>query len=283
MLPKITIVTPSFNQGNYLEKTILSVIGQGYPNLEYIIMDGGSTDESLNIIRKYEGHFAHWESGPDKGQADAINKGFQIATGDILAWLNSDDMYLPGTLNYISKRLENTQEIRIVFGNCLRFNQETRYASGSNVEEAHRTLDISLIDYIIQPSCFWTKTVWDKVGSLNSNLVYCLDWDWFIRAKRLEVEFEAVGEYLSLYRLHAQHKTALGGEKRINEIAWVYQTYHSIAIAQNYLAFSKDPAVQISWKVMHKIRFPWINKVMRSFFFRNLTEQQCYCITLMAT
>lgn len=282
MLPKITVVTPSFNQGEYLEQTILSVIGQGYPNLEYIIIDGGSTDNSLDIIHKYEGHFAYWDSKPDKGQADAINRGFTNSTGEILAWLNSDDMYVPGTLNYISKCFGNTLGHKIVFGNCLRFNQGTKFAFGSNVEESHQKLDISLCDYIIQPSCFWTKTVWEKIGSLNIDLVYTLDWDWFIRAKQAGVEFDAVGEFLSLYRLHAKHKSAIGGNARINEIARIYQAYHSRKIAQSYLAFSQNPKVRFIWKLMLKVGFPWRSKVMRLFFFPGITDEQCEGISLMA-
>ena len=271
MPPKITIVTPSFNQGKYLEETILSVVGQGYPNLEYILMDGGSTDNSLDIIRKYAGYFAHWESNPDKGQADAINRGFQIATGDILAWLNSDDLYLPGALNYIANRFGNTLEPKILFGNCLRFNEESKNAFASNVESLHQTLDFSLCDYIIQPSCFWTKAVWEKVGSLNIDLVYCLDWDWFLRAKKLGINFEAVDKFLSLYRLHAHHKTALGEEPRIDEISRIYQSYHSDAIAHTYLAFEHDSKVKFVWRLMMKIAFPWKNRVMHSLFFHNLT------------
>ena len=106
---KITIVTPSYNQGRFLEQTILSVVGQQYPNLEYIIMDGGSTDNSVEIIKKYESHLAHWESEKDSGQAHALNKGFALATGTIFGWLNSDDYYLPGTLSFVAEQLDARQ------------------------------------------------------------------------------------------------------------------------------------------------------------------------------
>jgi glycosyltransferase involved in cell wall biosynthesis len=102
-LPKISIVTPSFNQGRFIEKTILSVIEQDYPNLEYIIIDGGSTDESVEIIKKYEKHLAYWVSEPDRGQSHAINKGFERATGEIFGWLNSDDWYHPGALKALAE------------------------------------------------------------------------------------------------------------------------------------------------------------------------------------
>src|SRR4051812_48252088 len=120
-LPKISIVTPTLNQGNFIEETILSVIGQNYPNLEYIILDGGSTDNTIEIIKKYEKHLAYWSSEPDKGQSDAINKGFKIATGDILGWINSDDYYMPGIFNHIGNKM-NIQESELHFGNCFLFN-----------------------------------------------------------------------------------------------------------------------------------------------------------------
>jgi glycosyltransferase involved in cell wall biosynthesis len=281
MLPKVTVVTPSFNQGDYLEETILSVVEQDYPNLEYILMDGGSTDNSLDIIHKYEKYFAHWESAPDKGQADVINKGFRISTGNILAWLNSDDMYLPGTLEYISKHFENSQDLKIVFGNCRLFKNERKYTGETDVVRSNRTLDISLVDYIYQPSCFWTKTVWEKVGPLNIDLVYCLDWDWFIRSRKLGIGFESVNDFLSLYRIHAQHKSAKGGKERIKEIAGIYQTYHTNAIAQDYLKLRLNPIVQLCEKLMRRMRFPWRRGVMRFLFLKNLSNMQYDSLILM--
>jgi glycosyltransferase involved in cell wall biosynthesis len=281
MLPKITIITPSFNQGNYLEETILSVIGQGYQNLEYIIMDGGSTDNSLDIIHKYEKHFTHWECGTDKGQADAINRGFKISTGDIFSWLNSDDMLLPGSLNYVSSYLGNNHNPKIVFGNCQLSNIRTKFASTTDVVLSHKVLDITFVDYIQQPSCFWTKAVWDIVGPLNINLDYCLDWDWFIRAKILGVDFEVVSALLSLCRLHSSRKTAIGGIDRFIEIAGIYKAYHSEEIAHDYLKLRLDPTVKLVEKLMRRTRFPWRKRILRSLFLNNLTDKVYDQIILM--
>lgn len=115
-LPKISIVTPSFNQGKYLEKTILSVLEQDYPNLEYIIIDGGSTDNSVEIIKKYEKHLAYWVSEPDRGQSHAINKGFGHATGEILGWLNSDDYYAPGAPQAIAEAFLANPDVGAIVG-----------------------------------------------------------------------------------------------------------------------------------------------------------------------
>jgi glycosyltransferase involved in cell wall biosynthesis len=221
---KITIVTPSYNQGQFLEETIQSVLGQCYPNLEYIVMDGGSTDNSVEIIKKYEKHLAHWVSEKDGGQSAAINAGFGRATGDILGWLNSDDMYLPGALSRIASHLDPSKP-EIVFGNCLHISENNKATYGSDVEASSANVPLTVQDYIIQPSAFWTKAAWKAVGILDADLTYGFDWDWFLRAEKQNVVFSPIAKYLSVYRLHEAHKTGTGGDKRQEELAAIYEKY----------------------------------------------------------
>lgn len=232
--PIITIVTPSYNQGHFLEETIQSVLGQGYPNLEYIIMDGGSTDNSVEIIKKYEKHLAYWTSEKDGGQSAAINAGFARATGDIMAWLNSDDMYLPGTLNFIAS-LFDTQRPEVVFGNCVHLREGSADCFGSDVVEAQRDLDTQVCNYIIQPSAFWTRRAWEETGPLAEELFYSMDWEWFLRARQAGATFRPTGRYLSVYRLHEAHKTGTGGKKRQSELADVYEKHIGTARKDLYL------------------------------------------------
>ena len=256
--PKITIVTPSYNQGHYLEDTIISVLGQGYPNLEYIIMDGGSTDNSVEIIKKYEASLAYWQSEKDGGQAEAINQGFRRARGDIVGWLNSDDMYLPGTLGFIAQMLStgsgSDNDLKLLFGNCIHLREYQNVAKGSNVKKLQETLDLELFDYIIQPSCFWTKQVNDKTGPLNEDLHYAFDWDWFIRAGRAGVEMMAVDRFLSVYRVYETRKTGSGGEKRLQELAEVYKSYQPPEVAECYLRMKRDKKIDFIQNLVHGLR-----------------------------
>jgi len=224
--PKISIVTPSYNQAQYLEETILSVLGQDYPNLEYIIIDGGSTDGSKDILKKYENRISWWISEADKGQSDAINKGFRKATGDIMAWINSDDIYMPGTLKRIAAQVIEHGP-GIYFGECIHFRLSDAglFASGSEVEQNFKVDLLHEYDYMIQPASFWTKNVWKTVGEIRTDLEFGLDWEWFLRARNLGVKFIPVHKCLALYRLHEAHKTGTGGRKRQEEIYRIYKEY----------------------------------------------------------
>ncbi|NJL12521.1 MAG: glycosyltransferase [Microscillaceae bacterium] len=230
-LPKISIVSPSYNQGQYLEETILSVIGQNYPNLEYIIIDGGSTDNSVEIIKKYEKHLAYWVSEPDRGQAHAINKGFAMATGDILAWLNSDDMYMPNILNFIAINLKETSQAMLLFGDVIHIQEDNKKLfSNSSIKYFEQQLELCYVDFIVQPSSFWTRKTWETLGDLNEKYNYVFDWEWFIKAQQAKTKFVYISKYLSIYRIHSSHKTGIGGNERMIEILDVFNRYLPVAM-----------------------------------------------------
>lgn len=215
--PKISIVTPSYNQGHFIEETIISIVGQGYPNLEYIVMDGGSTDKTVEILKKYDKQITYWQSEKDKGQANAINNGFARATGDILMWLNSDDILLPNSLFYVAEQVAKNGD-GFYFGNSIHFKEENGlWSEGSDVCQRYCSEDIKKIDYIIQPSSWWTRTVWEKVGSLDETIHFVFDWAWFIRVKE-KFSFYPQNKVISLYRFHSEHKTGSGADKRQLEI-----------------------------------------------------------------
>jgi glycosyltransferase involved in cell wall biosynthesis len=178
--PRISIITPSFNQGQFIEQTISSVIDQGYPNLEYIVIDGGSTDGSVETIRKFESGIAYWVSEKDRGQAHAINKGLQRATGDIIAYLNSDDYYLDGALARVADCFSRYPEVDLLHGRCRVVDQD-----GMKVGE--RTGSITRYDEIldlwdvwwnrrnfVQPEVFWTKRIGDKIGPFREDLFWVM-------------------------------------------------------------------------------------------------------------
>jgi glycosyltransferase involved in cell wall biosynthesis len=177
--PRITIVTPSYNQGNFIEETIRSVLLQGYPNLEYIIMDGGSTDNTVEIIKKYEPWLTYWVSEKDRGQSHAINKGFLRATGEIYGWINSDDGYLPGALSLVAQSISNRKKT-IVIGASKRL-----YELGAREEIDRRrpTHDEMLYEgrTFPQPGVFWTMDLWDAANCLREELFYAMDYDVWLR------------------------------------------------------------------------------------------------------
>ena len=210
--PRISIVTPSFNQGEFLERTILSVLNQNYPNFEFIIIDGGSTDGSVEIIKKYEKYLAYWVSEKDNGQSDAINKGFQKSTGEILAWLNSDDVYLSNTLYSIAEVFRKRKSVEIVYGNRYIIDEHDNVISERRVTH-YSTFMVTLgVLYggfgVYQPASFWRRGTHEKVGGVDISLKFCMDTDLFIRFALSNSRFKFLREYLTAFRIHSSSKTS---------------------------------------------------------------------------
>lgn len=206
MKPLVSIVTPSFNQAQYLESTIQSVVEQDYPNIEYIVVDGGSTDGTLEIIKRYEEQLAQWISEPDLGQADAINKGFGMAQGEVLAWLNSDDTYLPGAVSGAVTYLNERPEIGMVYGNAYYVDAEGRRVARYPAGPTDYTGLRRGVNTIPQQAMFFRAKLWDMVGPLDPSFYYAMDYDLWVRiAGVTAIAFH--DRYWANFRLHSESKS----------------------------------------------------------------------------
>lgn len=205
--PKISIVTPSYNQAQFLERTICSVLDQNYPNLEYIIIDGGSTDGSLDIIRKYESRLAYWVSEPDRGQAHALNKGFRVATGDIIGWLNSDDMYCPGAFNLVSSALSENPEFCACYGGIFIIDCNDQILNALWPVKPEPTYNFHVGLSIHQQGLFWRSSVFHRIGYLDESLHFAMDLDFILRIL-IYVRLFRIKRHLGKFRLHAEAKTS---------------------------------------------------------------------------
>lgn len=215
-LPKISIVIPSYNQGQFLEETICSVIDQQYPSLELFIVDGGSNDNSVDIIKKYEKHLAWWVSDKDKGQSDAINKGFSKATGELISWLCSDDLLEPGSLKIVASAFSSApSNIGLVHGGAIIFDsdkvKETRFTYQLPCKEAYLGGMV-----FPQPAAFFRRSFLDKTGLLNETLHYGMDYDLFLRLALL-CDFLSIDKVLARYRLHQQSKSITQSNRFIKD------------------------------------------------------------------
>ncbi|MGB9763596.1 MAG: glycosyltransferase family 2 protein [Minisyncoccia bacterium] len=204
--PKISIVTPSYNQAEFLERTILSVLNQNYPNLEYIIIDGGSTDGSVEIIKKYEKYLSYWVSEKDRGQAHALNKGFEKATGDLVGWQNSDDIYLPGAFRKVAEVYRNNPNYDVYFGNIYFIDEE------DNIIRDLRFVKFSPFSLIYEgtvlanQAVFLNKKIFKKYGYLDENYKFAMDYEFWVRIRYAKFYF--IREFLGSFRLHKEAKTS---------------------------------------------------------------------------
>ena len=218
--PKVSIVTPSYNQGQFLEETILSVLNQDYPNLEYIVIDGGSTDNSVEIIKKYQDRLAYLVSEPDRGQSDAINKGFRMATGEILAWLNSDDFYLPGTLHTVANYFDEHQDIDCIYGDLLVVNEHSEVLYVRKTIPYDYRMELYGGCLVPQPSSFFQRSVPDRIGYLDTTLQYNMDFDFFVRMGKAGMKFANIPTPLACFRLHLNSKSITQRSKGVAHRSW---------------------------------------------------------------
>jgi glycosyltransferase involved in cell wall biosynthesis len=232
--PKISIVTPSYNQAEFLERTILSVLNQNYPNLEYIIIDGGSTDGSVEIIKKYEKYLAYWVSEKDHGQSDALNKGFSKATGDIIGWQNSDDIYLPSAFYTIAQVFNKYHHIDIAFGNRIDVDTEDNIIYESRFTPY--SLAVHLYDGmpLSNQAAFWRKALFSKIGMLDLQFQVAMDGEFFLRAGVKGARFKHVRYYLGAIRRHSASKTNTPWSSLMRKECDVIDRLYSRKIYLNY-------------------------------------------------
>jgi len=247
---KISIITPSFNQAKYIERTIKSVLNQNYSHLEYIIIDGGSTDGTVEILKKYSDRII-WKSEKDKGQSDAINKGLKIATGNIVAYLNSDDTYEIGTLKKVADFFANNPDKKWVYGKCRIINEDdkeirkpiTAYKNWLLKKYSYSKLLSE--NFISQPATFWRREVLDEIGYLNENEHFCMDYEFWLRIGQ-KYPVGVINDYLANFRYYSNSKSGSVNKKQFQDelrLAQKYGTDYPLAIFWHKVNYYKIVAI----------------------------------------
>ncbi len=254
--PLISIVTPSFNQARYLEATIHSVFDQDYPALEYIIMDGGSHDGSLEIIQRYASRLAWWVSEPDKGQTDALNKGFSLAKGQILAWINSDDTYEPGALAAAARYFTDHPKTGLIYANT-NFIDETGRKIGRfpAAQTDYQRLRQGYV-HIPQQAAFFRADLWRQVGPLDPDFYFAMDYDLWVRLAKLAPLTYLPDQTWANFRLHTSGKTITADDRCWPEMLKVHYrdggSFISPIVAKYYVR--KLVAPVLNWRRKQQMR-----------------------------
>ncbi len=248
--PLVTIVTPSYNQAQFLEATMRSVLEQDYTNLEYIVVDGGSQDGSREIIERYAGRLAWWVSEKDRGQTDAINKGFAHAHGEILAWLNSDDTYQPGTVRQAVEALQNYPEAGMVYADTAFIDADGKVIGKFPAAQTDLARLRRGYVHVPQQSSFWRASLWKKVGPLDSGFFFAMDYDLWVRLAHLAPLRYLPGPVWANFRLHGDAKTISADDRCWPEMLRVHYrnggSFFAPIVAKYYLR--KLAAPFIRWK-----------------------------------
>jgi glycosyltransferase involved in cell wall biosynthesis len=245
---RITVITPSFNQAAFLEQTMLSVLNQDWPDIEYMVLDGGSGDASAEIIRRYEGRLARWRSSPDAGQSAAINEGLRVATGQVVGWLNSDDLLLPGALKRIASAFADPA-VRAVCGWAVTIDHDSKIVSRRIFPQptAQVLLKRSLLS---QPAVWWRRELIESVGLLDESLKVCMDLDYWVRLAQAGVVPKLIPAYLAAFRRHAGQKTAGRSETWQKEESAIWQRLHGPDADRKKLRKS----ISLAWRAKYNIQ-----------------------------
>lgn len=239
LTPLVSIVTPSYNQGRFIRATIESVLSQDHPAIEYIIMDGGSTDNTAAVVKEYASR-VKWISERDRGQSDAINKGFRMANGEIVSWLNSDDLILPGAVSLAVRAFEREPEAMAVYGEGYLIDEAGEVKGRFPATEPFNLWKlVYLCDYILQQTVYFRKRVFQEVGYLDESLHFGLDWDLLIRiAKRYSLHY--IPEYMGCLREYGEAKSFSGGARRFRELAKIMRRHGRLRYPPGYIFYGLD-------------------------------------------
>ena len=215
--PTITLVTPSFQHARFLEPTIRSVVDQRYPALEYVVQDGGSDGGTVELLRGHEDSLTRWESAPDAGHGNALNLGFAGTSGDLMGWLNSDDVLLPGALAYVARYFVKHPDVDVVYGHRVVIDQRGRKI-GVWVLPPHDDRALRLVDFVPQETLFWRRSLWERSGEhVDEGLAFAVDWDLLLRFADAEARFARLPRFLGAFRVHDDQKTIAKREVGIRE------------------------------------------------------------------
>jgi len=237
--PAVAIVTPSLNQGRFLSATIDSVLSQNYPRLRFHVQDGGSSDETISLLRNY-GERLSWRSEPDNGQADAINRALVGIDCEIMSYLNSDDILMPGTLAYVTRTFADMPDVDLIYGNRI-FIDEGGYETGRVVLPKHDAKAICWGDYIPQETLFWRRKVWDTVGQFDETFSYALDWEFILRARDAGFKFYHAPRFLACFRVHAEQKTQKHLDVGLREVQRLREHYLGHKPSRKEIAYALFP------------------------------------------
>ncbi len=235
-LPRLSVVVPSYQQGQFIERTIRSIVDQGYPNLDLILMDGGSTDQSMEIVERYRKHFSVIVSTRDGGQSAAIREGFKRATGEYISWLCSDDTYCPGALLAVGRYLAANPQTKFVYGDTNIIDSSDRVVA--HKRSAKFVLGVMKYAFLTVPqmSAFWSKSLYDEVGGVDGSLQFCMDYDLFVRMGSRSAPAH-IDLTIGNFRVHPSSKTTNLESVRLAEDELVHTRYCRIK-PTNRLAFS---------------------------------------------